>query len=495
LFDECEKITQDIDFRENIALPIQDFFSFNNKAFVSATPLTLRNPNFEANGFYKLKIEPQYDYKKDINLIVTNYYSQTIIDKLAELEESECVCIFLNSTNGINKLIDHLEKKKIKDYKAFCSNKSVLKFKDREIKNSFENLDLPLAKYNFFTCRFFSAVDIVIDKQPDILILTDLNEAKYSRIDPVTNAIQIYGRFRQAGEDGRKFNSLTHITNVDADEIVLDEPDIETYLNESELLYDTIKSKLANEDNKGRKELLSDDLRKITYNRFINQQDGSKNYFAVDNFYDDERVKGYYTSAENLTAAYQGTDHFNISVEVKEEIIGDIELLHYKRLRSDLKSREYIVGILEPLYANENVNLSAIEYVKTQFRKDDKRKSVENANFIIDAFEKLGAEPLRNVGFKKTPIVALLKKHDKEANKKKMFSPEVREAVKNKLSEHTEYLLTDAEDKLNEVFTNYGVEVKVNFPAIKKYFGADRLKGKGKEGWILLGKFQPDEEF
>ena len=30
LFDECEKITQDIDFRENIALPSQDFFLFTN---------------------------------------------------------------------------------------------------------------------------------------------------------------------------------------------------------------------------------------------------------------------------------------------------------------------------------------------------------------------------------------------------------------------------------------------------------------------------------
>ena len=494
LFDECEKITQDIDFRENIALPIQDFFYFTNKAFVSATPLKLRNPKFSEHGFFKLKIEPQYDYKKDIQLIVTNYYSKTIIDRLAELEESECVCIFLNSTNGINKLITHLEDKGIKDYKAFCSDKSVLKFKDREIKNSYQNLDLPLAKYNFFTCRFFSAVDIEIDKQPDILILTDLNEAKYSRIDPVTNAIQIYGRFRQAGEDGRKFNSLTHITNVDADEIVLEEPDIETYLDESELLYDSIKSKLDVEENKGRKKLLSDDLRKVTYNRFINQEDGSKNYFSVDNFYDDERVKGYYTSAENLTAAYHSTNHFNITLEEIEEIIGDRELLKYKSLRSDLKSREFIVGILEALYASGNVDSSDIELVKTRFRKEDLRKKADNANFIIDAFEKVGAEPLRNAGFKKTPIIALLKRHDKEFNHLKMFSLEVREAVKNKFSENTEYLLTDALDNLQEVFTNYGIEAKVNFPTIKKYFGADKLKGK-KDGWIKLWLFQPDEEF
>jgi hypothetical protein len=39
LYDECEKITQDIDYRDQISLPMNDFFLFENKAFVSATPL------------------------------------------------------------------------------------------------------------------------------------------------------------------------------------------------------------------------------------------------------------------------------------------------------------------------------------------------------------------------------------------------------------------------------------------------------------------------
>ena len=74
LFDECEKITQDIDFRRKIAQPIYDFFQFENKAFVSATPLVMSHGEFERQKFQKIEIVPDYDYKKNLNLIITNSY-------------------------------------------------------------------------------------------------------------------------------------------------------------------------------------------------------------------------------------------------------------------------------------------------------------------------------------------------------------------------------------------------------------------------------------
>lgn len=99
LFDECEKITQDIDYRELITLPIKDFFMYREKAFVSATPLEFRNPDFAANGFYKLKIKPDYPYLKNIDLVVTNCYDKTVIEKLDALKDSPLICVFFNSTN------------------------------------------------------------------------------------------------------------------------------------------------------------------------------------------------------------------------------------------------------------------------------------------------------------------------------------------------------------------------------------------------------------
>lgn len=492
LFDECEKITQDIDYRELITLPIKDFFRYREKAFVSATPLEFRNPDFTANGFYKLKIKPDYPYLKNIDLVVTNRYDKTVIEKLDELKDSPLICVFLNSTNGINKLINHLEKRGIKDYKTFCSRKSVLKNNERDIR-SYEDLDLPFAKYNFFTSRFFSAVDIFTDRKPDIIILTDLNEAKYSMIDPATNAIQIYGRFRYKFEDGNKFNSLTHIANIKEDEPVFSNEEIEQYIDKAEIVYTAIKRSLDKETSKAKKQLLSDDLEKLTYNQFLND-DNTKSYFAIDNFYDDERIKGYYLSADSLLKAYEETNHFVPNLILKAEIIGDRELLNYKRLPSDIESRKFIVEILESLSVREEITPEEIEYAKNQFRKYENRDKADVAIYIIDAYEKIGGEAIRNVSFKKTPIDLLLKKFTQEREKNLMFSKAVLDKVEKMFEQHI-WEKDEFIEKLQQIFNVHGINQKVRFATIKKYGGVDELKGKDTKGQIKLGRFQPDFEF
>ena len=39
LMDECHQIVKDVDYRPDIVAPMNDFFKFNNKALVSATPI------------------------------------------------------------------------------------------------------------------------------------------------------------------------------------------------------------------------------------------------------------------------------------------------------------------------------------------------------------------------------------------------------------------------------------------------------------------------
>ena len=114
------------------------------------------------------------------------------------------------------------------------------------MKNIYPDLDLPLAKYNFFTSRFFSAVDILSPAKPDILILTDLDEAEHTKTDPFTNTIQIYGRFRNAYQDGKKFNSLTHISTYGIKGSFLDEAEIGEYIDKAELEYENYQLRLIN---------------------------------------------------------------------------------------------------------------------------------------------------------------------------------------------------------------------------------------------------------
>ena len=47
---------------------MNDFFKFKGKALVSATPLKFSDPRFEENGFSIIKIEPTYDYAKEIDI-------------------------------------------------------------------------------------------------------------------------------------------------------------------------------------------------------------------------------------------------------------------------------------------------------------------------------------------------------------------------------------------------------------------------------------------
>lgn len=42
LVDECEKLVQDVHYRDSIREPMNDFFRFQNKALISATPIVPR---------------------------------------------------------------------------------------------------------------------------------------------------------------------------------------------------------------------------------------------------------------------------------------------------------------------------------------------------------------------------------------------------------------------------------------------------------------------
>lgn len=495
LFDECEKITQDIDYREQISIPIKDFFLFRNKAFVSATPLDMRNPDFHSQGFFRLKVKPLFEYRKSITLITTNSYDNSIIKLLDNLKDSECVCVFMNSTNGINKLVNHLEKQGIKDYKAFCSKKSEIKFKEREIHNSFENLDLPLAKYNFFTSRFFSAVDIYSDRKPDIIILTDLHEAKYSRIDPFTNSIQIYGRFRNTFADDKKFNTLTHITNYGNGETVLLDSEIESYISTSKRIHDQIKNEINNATNRGEKEALIDSLKASPYRKFIDD-DESLNYFKVDNFYDDERIKGYYTTPQQIVEAYEETKHFHpINHKNKLYLVGDKDLLEYKKRKSEKERRKYLILKLDAITNPDNqFTIEEIEYAKNEFLKVEDREILEETQYTIDAYNKIGSQAIKDVNYSKSEINRLLKVHKKDADLRKMFSKDVRDAILKRFPENAEYEKNELFNGVSEIFRNWGVSSKVNINTIKKYYGADLLKGQ-RTGLIKLRSFIPDNEF
>lgn len=155
LWDECERVIQDINYRGKITLPIDDFFKFKQKAFISATVLPPSDPRFIEQGFSYIKLQPAFDYRQRIKLIHTNNVITSLKKYLSE-HASNNYFIFLNSTKAIATIQKTL---KIKDDSfAFCAYDSSIRLKLSGFLNCSTELK-PFKKYNFFTSRFFSALD------------------------------------------------------------------------------------------------------------------------------------------------------------------------------------------------------------------------------------------------------------------------------------------------------------------------------------------------
>ena len=109
LSDECDKLIKDVDYRPNIIFPMDDFFKFREKAFVSATPILPSDPRFESQGFNIVKIQPTFDYKRPISIVQTNNVLEAlkiILPQIkAQQEQPRSICFFVNSVDMIYQLM------------------------------------------------------------------------------------------------------------------------------------------------------------------------------------------------------------------------------------------------------------------------------------------------------------------------------------------------------------------------------------------------------
>lgn len=462
LMDECEKFIQDVDYRKRITQPVNDFFRFKNKAMVSATPLAMRHPELEFQNFRLVKFIPDFDYKVDLNLIITNNYDKIVREQFEQYHNSECVCIFLNSTTGINRIINTLGIDG--ETKVFCSQKSVAKLNDCGFSNVNENMSYPFAKYNFFTCRFYSAVDILLPVKPDILLLTNLDEANYTMIDPLTEAIQIQGRFRNIFEDGYRFNSFTHITTVDENIEPMDEETIKTVLEQHEETYNSLKQREEQAINKFVKQAISRDKNAVKYAELLDEE-GNVNYMSVDNFYNEERVKGYYQSAESLKQAYEKTDYFNVNYILRIEAFKQEDLLLLKQPQTEIKQRRLIIQLLDNLdkEKQENPNFDckpAMEMIKEQ----------KDSELMIRAYRKLGKQSLDKIGYTKSKIETAIKHYDEQYRFSQPVINDIRKEFDPILNTPTSK--EEIRDKIQLIYDKFDITIPVNLNTIEKYYHA-----------------------
>lgn len=464
LFDECEKVTQDVDYRRKISQPIYDFFQFEQKAFVSATPLNMSHPEFQKQGFQIIKVEPDYDYKKDLTLIVTNSYYNTLQKVLDSLKDSKHICIFFNVTDGIATLIENLG---ITDYKVFCSEDSVKKLMNRGMLHAYSQVDYPLAKYNFFTCRFYSAVDIRISKhKPDIIMLTDHRTANWTMIDPFTEAIQIQGRFRKKGNDDITYNSLTHISTINPNIKVRSEKEIRMRIETFTTNYNLLKEVHDTELNEFKKKAILEDMSSLKYQDLIDER-GEINPFSVDNLYNEERVRSYYQSTATLFQAYLDTGFFNVSLVDILECVGTDDLERLSNTKAQIKQREIILQLIvriEQWFQSGKITYDEKEQHFNYFRQQTE------GNYILSAYEKIGKDAIITAEYKKSLIDRKVSEFDKVQANKLRFSENVLKDILQEFELSIYLPKKEIQQRLQVIFQENGVQYKATQDSIRDYY-------------------------
>lgn len=410
LFDECEKTVQDIDYRKSIILPINHFFRFKNKAFVSATPIPPSDPRFREQGFRDIVIKEIGAPKQDIALKTTNNVFLAFRKYLLE-NKDEQYFIFLNSTHSIAALIEFLDIKS--ESLIFCSEDSKGKLK----LNGYTNVKTLMVKkdkfmkFNFFTSRFNSAVDIKGILNPNIIIITDCFMAEHTKVDPSTEVVQIKGRFRRP-PNGTITRKLTHITNVNPELIVSDEIKIREDIQNLKVVYDALNTYRNSVTTFNARQVVEDMLDKSLFSSYVDRTNGSVNYFAIDNAVFQNRVNRCYISRENLIEAYKTNKLFSIlkNSENLSFTVNDSDKAKIENCRRMLRpSLELLMPILKDLHHKDIEDEEVI--IQIQSLKKEHPKAFE-------MFNKVGFERAKELGFKYGLILNELKRIEEESEAK-----------------------------------------------------------------------------
>ena len=330
LFDECHKIVKDVDYREDITLPFDDFFMFDNKGLVSATPLDFTDPRFFKQRFQIMEVQPMFDYAQPINIYHTNNVLQELKKRLGKATNNP-IFLFINSTETIYSIMQKLDI--LEQSTVFCASNSVTSLKEKKFANAYSDWNADkMRRFNFLTSRFFNALDIELDFRPEVFIVTDTTMATQSMVDPFTDTIQIIGRFRNG------IASANHITNTDYNFSVRSKAQVQYMIGVFEQVYEMMKTYHNNATIDEARDAYKAILDILPFNSMLNRN-GEKNWFKIDNYITEAIVQGCYNSFDMLTKTYRQCKSFKVSCESQTYLLSDLERLKRENKSISIKAK------------------------------------------------------------------------------------------------------------------------------------------------------------
>ena len=466
LFDECHKIVKDADYRSDITLPFNDFFLFNEKALVSATPISFSDPRFESQKFQTIKIEPTFEYKLPIKLIHTNNVLEQLKRELDKLDTT--ICFFINSTDMIHSFIKQLDIEN--ESTVFCAKKSVEKLKSKKFKQAFEQWSKSqMKKYNFFTSRFYNALDIELEIKPTVIMISEVYFSEYSMIDPHTDAIQAIGRFRNG------VNSVYHIFNTNPNLPVRTKEEVDIYLQVSKEVYNKIKTFYNCATSEEARNAYREALKVLPFNKMLDKE-GRENFFAIDNYVDEALLKSSYNEKEELIASYRCNPLFDLDVESAYFPFGDFERLKKESKYASLKDkRKEVVHQLELLKGDDETEM--IRNYKNELRQADP--------FIYEAYKEIGKEMIESLDYsvKRIKEAMILKQY-----REKTEGTEFIQLIKNSFKVGQRYTKKYIKEELTRIYALTGVtpQKTITGQSIIEFFHVKEINTGGSRKFLLV---------
>lgn len=406
LFDECEKAITDIHYRDKIIKPMDEFFKFKHKALISATAIIFSDPRFKESGFKIINIIPNYDNRKEISIVNTNNTIYSLIDALKKTTNNgKKKFVFLNNIKAITSVIKMMD---IKDESAIlCSQTSIRKIRKEQYGHVSDIIkEAKFKEFNFLTERFNSGVDINLEEDIEIFTVSDTNISHGTLVNPNTDVFQIIGRFRDT--EIERTLTTTIIANTDSEIVYMKNSSVTIFLKVLQQCYQVIMLALDTLSDKTNRIILKELSQLLSFNTYINDN-GTKNYFVIDNLYYKNLVKSYYCHDKRLNSIYKdatllGTKTNRYKIGKVNHKIHNINSANLQ-LFGDTKSyREILTEIVLELIQFEQDTasylLSGIDSIKNYHKKVFPE--------IIEAYEKFGGEELLTNCCSKEDVIKLL---------------------------------------------------------------------------------------
>ena len=460
LMDECHQLVKDVDYRNFIVLPMADFFKFKNKAMVSATPLGFSDPRLKK--FETLEVRADYDYQQEITVI--NAYNTTkAIGEYLESHQNGTVCFFVNSITQIYSIMRHF--KLLEDSTVYCAPKSVTKLKEGyDFTNAYKEWSAETMKrYNFFTGRFFSAFDLELTYKPDLVMITDPYLSPYTMLDVDTDCIQICGRFRYG------ISSATHIYRVNPEICVKSKEQVEQYIHDLEIGYNTLRRYYKNADSREDRMAFGQVIDIHPFRQYL-YSDLTKNCFRIDCKVNEVLVEGKYKSELTVTDWYNDCHYFTPTFEVCNSKENDEKMEIIKSAHTIRDKRKKIVEILSQF--EQPLSENAFDFIN-KIRKIDP--------FIVEAFELLGRKGIEEQNYNQQKI------NEKIIMKQRRGNRAIR-LIMNSFKVGNSYTNDYIKDELTRIFDMLQIhpERTIKGSMIKDYFQVEAWSNGKSRGYRLI---------